>query len=154
MWSGEQIYTCRSCLGWYVSRQHTILNMNDMYISVLQTTYHPKHERHVYICSLDHIPSYPWTTCIYLFSRTHTILTMNDMYDGMWSGEQIYTCRSWLGWYVVWRTDIYMSFMLISFSRPHIILNMNDLYISILQTTYHPKHERHVYICSPDHIPS
>ena len=29
----------------------------------------------------------------------------------MWSGEQIYTCRSWLGWYVVWRTDIYMSFM-------------------------------------------
>ena len=29
----------------------------------------------------------------------------------MWSGEQIYTCRSWLGWYVVCRTDIYMSFM-------------------------------------------
>ena len=31
----------------------------------------------------------------------------------MWSGEQICTCtcRSCIGWYVVWRTDIYMSFM-------------------------------------------
>ena len=29
----------------------------------------------------------------------------------MWSGEQIYTCRSWLGWYVFWIRDICMSFM-------------------------------------------
>jgi hypothetical protein len=123
-----------------------------MYISVLQTTYHPKHKRPVYICSPDH----------------------------MWSGEQIYTCRSCLGWYVIWRTDIYMSFMvrmvcglenryiqvvyvsdgmwsgeqIYTCRSSHTILNMNDMCIFVLQTTYHPKHERPVYICSPDHIPS
>ena len=46
----------------------------------------------------------------------------------MWSGEQICTCtcRSCLGWYVVWRTDIYMSFMV------RMIFGLENRYIHVV----------------------
>ena len=45
----------------------------------------------------------------------------------MWSREQIYTCRPWLGWYLVWRTDIYMSFMV----RRYVVWR-TDIYMSFM----------------------
>ena len=44
----------------------------------------------------------------------------------MWSAEQINTCRLWLGWYVVWRTDIYMSFMV------RMICGLENRYIHVV----------------------
>ena len=44
----------------------------------------------------------------------------------MWSREQIYTCRLWLGWYVVWRTDIYMSFIV------RMICGLENRYIHVV----------------------
>ena len=59
-----------------------------------------------------------WRTDIYMSFMVRMVCGLENRYihvvhvlDGMWSGEQIWTCRSCIGWYAVWRTDMYMSFM-------------------------------------------